>query len=120
MVYVDNVVAYADATNVSFQASSHVAPVVAPAVERVDPSPVIPGAGALAVCSTYERWRDEEDSLLLGGSTQILKAVIFDAEDSLAAELRLCCLRSFLVRCVADNLMAAFDAFGASQAESIV
>ena len=51
VVYVDDVVAFADATNVSFWASSLVAPVIASAVERVDPHHVIPGTGAPAVCT---------------------------------------------------------------------
>ena len=44
-------------------------PVVAPGVERVDPPPVIPDAGAPAACSTYERCSEEEDPLLPGGPT---------------------------------------------------
>ena len=101
------VVVHVDDTNVSFWVSLLVTPVIAPAVE-------ISSADAPAVLSTYERWRNKEDPLLPGGSTQILEASIFDAADSLVAELRLCYLRSSLVQYVVDDLMATFDVFAAS------
>ena len=91
-------------------------PVVTPRVGRVDPPHVIPEVRAPAICSTYERWSEEEDPLLPGNPTQVLEAAIFAASDSLATEMRLCCLYSSMVRHVADDLMAAFDACAASQA----
>ena len=97
VVYVDDVMAFSDATNVSFWASSLVAHAVTPTIERVDLPPVIPSTGAPAVRTTYERWRDKEDTLLSGGLTWILEAAIFDAADFLVAELRLCYLCSSLV-----------------------
>ena len=113
------VVAHADATNVSFGASSLMAPVVAPVVEGVDPDSVIPSAGAPAIRSSYERWREEEDMLFPGGLTRVLEAAIFHAADSLSPELKLCCSRSFRCRRVTDDLVAAFDAFAENQAEII-
>ena len=105
---------YVDDTNVSFLASSLVVPVVAPAVEGFDTAPVIPGTGASAVLSTYEQWCEEEDLLLPGGSTRVLYAAIFDAEDSLSAKLKLYCPRSSWIRRVTDDLVATFDAFAES------
>ena len=87
LVYVDDVVAIADSTNVSFWMSSIDDPAVAPVVERVDPPPVIPDVGDLAVCSTYKHWCDEEDPLLPGSPAQVFEATIFDASDSLAVKL---------------------------------
>ena len=119
MVYVDDVVDFSDYTNVSFRMSSLDDPAVAPVVERVDPPPVIPDAGTPAVCSTYERWSDDEDLLVPVSLARVLEAAIFATLDSLVAELRLCCPRSSQVRRVVDDLMVAFDAFAVSQAESI-
>ena len=64
MVYVDDVVDFSAYTNVSFRMSSLDDPVVAPRAGRVDPPPVIPGTRAPAVCSTYQRWSEEDDPLL--------------------------------------------------------
>ena len=66
-------------------------------VGSVDPPPVIPEVGAPAIHSTYEHWSEGDDPLLPGGPTQVLEAAIFAALDSLATQLRLCCLSSFLV-----------------------
>ena len=65
MVYVDDLVAFADFTNVSCRMSSLDDPVVTSGIERVDLPPVLPDTGAPAICSIYEHCSDKEDLLLL-------------------------------------------------------
>ena len=57
--------------------------------------------------------------LWLGGSTQILEAAIWQAEDYLAAELLMHYPRCLCFQNIVDNLVAAFDEFAESRAKSM-